>query len=153
MHIPIQVDYGVRALVDLAEHATDGSVRTTEIAKRRGIPEPFLHRVLLTLSKHGLVRSYRGPQGGHTLAKDPSEITMGMVMDYLGGSQTLVNCLDDQGNCGLSPSCAQREIWQTVEEAVQRILDSTSIAYLLERMHAAKGGDGDPARLTPTAAA
>ena len=77
MHIPIQVDYGVRALVDLAEHATDGSVRTTEIAKRRGIPEPFLHRVLLTLSKHGLVRSYRGPQGGHTLAKDPSEITMG----------------------------------------------------------------------------
>ena len=141
MHIPIQVDYGVRALVDLAEHGGGESIRATEIAKRRGIPEPFLQRVLHTLTKHGVTRSSRGPLGGHALAKDPSQISMGMVMDYLGGNQTLVNCLTDVHNCGQSPSCSQMEIWRTVEEAVQTILDSTSIADLVDRIRTAEADE------------
>ena len=131
MHIPIQVDYGVRALIDLAEHAEEGAVRASQIADRQGVPEPFLHRVLLSLSKHGMVRSYRGPRGGHVLAMPASEISMGMVLGYLGGTQTLVNCLDDITFCSQSPGCSQRNIWQTVEEAMVKILDSTSIADLV----------------------
>ena len=135
MHIPIQVDYGVRALVDLAEHQEEGSVHTAEIAGRKGIPEAYLARVLHTLQKSGFVKSQRGPHGGHSLAKAPSEISMDMVMDYLGGTQTLVTCLNDAGNCGQSPSCGQREVWRDVEDAVRNVLDSTSIADLVHRMH------------------
>jgi Rrf2 family protein len=138
MHVPIQVDYGVRALVDLAEREGQGAVRATEIARRRTIPEPYLARVLLTLQKHGLTRSQRGPQGGHSLAKEPSQITMGMVMDYLGGTQVLVNCLDDEGLCAQTPDCGQREVWQEVEEAIHRVLDSTTIANLVERSRKAQ---------------
>ena len=133
MHVPIQVDYGIRALVDLAEHAGEGSVRAGQIAKRMSIPEPYLARVLHTLQKEGLVSSRRGRQGGHTLARDPSEITMGMVMGYLGGTQTLVNCLDDAEQCDLTPSCMQREVWKEVEEAIARVLNSTTIANLTDR--------------------
>lgn len=136
MHIPIQVDYGVRALIDLAEHKGEGSVRASEIAGRKGIPEPYLARVLHTLQRAGFVKSQRGPHGGHTLARDPSEISMGMVMSYLGGTQTLVGCLDDEGWCGQSPSCGQREVWREVEDAIERILDATSIASLVERVRA-----------------
>ena len=134
MHIPIQVDYGVRALVDLAEHQEEGSVHTAEIAGRKGIPEPYLARLLHTLQKSGFVKSQRGPKGGHSLARAPSEISMGMVMDYLGGTQTLVACLDDAGRCGQSPSCGQREVWRDVEEAIHKVLDATSIADLVRRM-------------------
>ncbi len=143
MHIPIQVDYGVRALVDLAEHAGEGPVHTSDIARRKGIPEPYLARLLNILSKHGLVRSFRGPQGGHVLAMDPSEISMGMVMTYLGGSQTPVSCLDEFGVCGQFSSCAQREIWKVVEDAVRAILDATSIANLVERIRASQEAAGE----------
>ena len=136
MHIPIQVDYGVRALVDLAEHSSEGSVRASEIAGRKSIPEPYLARVLLALQRGGVVKSQRGPRGGHSLAKDPAEISMGMVMDYLGGTQTLVNCLEHADLCDQARSCSQRDIWREVEEAVQRILDSTSIADLVSRLKA-----------------
>ncbi len=37
MHIPIKVDYGVRALVDLARNTGDSPVRATEIAARAAI--------------------------------------------------------------------------------------------------------------------
>jgi Rrf2 family protein len=133
MHIPMQVDYGVRALVDLATHQGEGSVRAAEIAGRQGIPEPYLARVLHTLHKRGVTTSQRGPQGGHSLAKEPSQISMSMVMDYLGGPQTLVGCLDDSGTCDQSPACGQRGVWREVEEAIHSVLDRTTIADLVER--------------------
>ncbi|MCI0778544.1 MAG: Rrf2 family transcriptional regulator, partial [Chloroflexi bacterium] len=64
MRIPMKVDYGVRALVDLAQYATPGRlIRTAEIASREAIPEPYLDQVLTTLNKFGFIRSRRGPQG------------------------------------------------------------------------------------------
>ena len=133
MHIPMHVDYGVRALVDLATHEQEGPVRASEIAKRQTIPEPYLAQVLHTMQKKGLTRSQRGPQGGHALAMEPSEISMGMVMTHLGGPQTIIGCLDEAGRCDQSPACGQRGIWRDVEEAIHSVLDSTSIADLVER--------------------
>ena len=133
MHVPMQVDYGVRALVDLAANGGDRSIRAADIARRQGIPELYLAQVLLSLQKRGVTKSQRGPQGGHSLAMDPADITMGTVMRHLGGSQTLVGCLDDSGSCDQSPACGQRSVWREVEQAIQTVLDATSIADLAER--------------------
>jgi len=68
-----EVDYGVRALVDLAQRYGGGSVQTVEVADRQGIPEPYLDQLLATLGECGFIRSRRGPQEGHVLAKAPHE--------------------------------------------------------------------------------
>jgi DNA-binding IscR family transcriptional regulator len=71
---------------------------------------------------------------------------MGMVMEYLGGSQSMVGCFDDQGHCTQSPACGQRSVWLEVELAMRSVLDSKSIADLVERdrregaAHAVLGG-------------
>jgi Rrf2 family protein len=136
MHIPIKVDYGVRALVDLALHQDKRPVRASEIAKRTMIPEQFLAQVLLSLSRHGLVKSQRGPQGGHVLAKDPYDIRLSAIMSTLGVGETPVACLDDINMCIHVPACAQREVWRSVAEAVYQILDSTTIGELAEKTRA-----------------
>ena len=136
MHVPVQVDYGVRALVDLAEHSKQGAVRASEIAGRQTIPEQYLARVLHTLQRNGITRAQRGPTGGHELAKSPNEITMGEVMSTLGTPISLVSCLDDASNCGHSPRCGQRGVWQEAEQAMWRVLNSTTIADLVERTKA-----------------
>ena len=133
MHVPIQVDYGIRALIDLTEHLDEKPVRASDIARRKMIPEPYLARLLLSLQKGGIVISQRGPQGGHSLAKEPSEISMAMVMDRLGGNQTLVGCFDHGGYCGQVGVCPQRGVWQDVEEAMRSVLNATTIADLVER--------------------
>ena len=137
MHVPMQVDYGVRALVELATRREQGLVRAADIAERQGIPEPYLAHVLHSLQRHGLTLAQRGPQGGHGLAVEPGAITMGMVMRYLDGPQSLMSCLDDAGCCDRSPGCGQRNVWLDVEEAMWRVLDSTTIADLVERGAAA----------------
>ena len=138
MQIPKQVDYGVRALVDLAINHKSGLARTSDIAKRQNIPEPYLAQVLLSLQRNGLTEAQRGPLGGHSLKMDPSLITMGMVMRYLDGTQTLIGCLDDTSACCHSAQCGQRNIWRNVEQAIWQVLDSTSISDLTEESKPSK---------------
>ena len=133
MKVPMKVDYGVRALVDLAERYGGGSVQTVDIADRQSIPEPYLDQLLTTLSKFGFIRSHRGPQGGHVLAKAPDEISLGMVMAGLEGTAASLDCITEPTECTLSNICAQREVWKSVEDAVHNLLGSTTIADLANR--------------------
>ena len=136
MHIPVKVDYGVRALVDLAMHRAAAPVRASEIAGRTMIPEPYLAQVLHTLGRAGLVRSQRGRLGGHSLAVEPDDIRLSFVMDCLGPNDNLVPCLEDMNACIHVPVCAQREVWHEVELAVDRVLSSRTIADLVARSYA-----------------
>ena len=132
MHIPVKVDYAVRALVDLSRHSGDSPVHATQVARRMAMPEPYLDHILHTLSKNGFTRTLRGPMGGHTLAMAPEDINLSMVMVAFDETETIVGCLENLDTCTLSDSCAQRGVWQTVEEAVNAILEQTTIADLVK---------------------
>ncbi|MDP6302298.1 MAG: Rrf2 family transcriptional regulator [SAR202 cluster bacterium] len=141
MHIPVKVDYGVRALIDLALHADAQPIRASDIARRTMIPEPFLAQVMHAMGKNGIVRAQRGPQGGHALAMKPEEIRLSMVMDSLGSSENLMACLENTTSCVHVPSCSQREVWESVETAVYEILDTRTIADLVTRSRAMTGDE------------
>ena len=135
MKVPMKVDYGVRALVDLASHYGDRPVQTAEIAARQSIPEAYLDQLLTTMHKSGLIKSRRGPLGGHSLAKDPSEIDLGKVMATLDGSSPVMDCLVEPDECNLSHTCAQRDVWRSLEESMQELLRSTTVADLAYRQN------------------
>ena len=121
MRIPMRVDYGVRALVELAMHFGEGQVQTAEIAYKQGIPEAYLEQLMTTLNKFGLVRSRRGPQGGHSLGMEPSEITLSMVMNTLEGNSSPLDCFTSPSDCVFADSCAQQEVWKSVEDSIQSV--------------------------------
>jgi Rrf2 family protein len=139
MKVPMRVDYGVRALVHLAENYQKGYVHTVEIAQRQSIPEAYLDQLLTAMGRFGLIHSRRGPQGGHVLARDPREINLGMVVDGLEGSPAPLDCMDQPDDCTLVTICAQREVWRSVEDAVHGVLESISIADLTDRQKALEG--------------
>ena len=62
MKIPMRVDYGVRALVELALHYGEGPIQTAEIAAKQGIPEAYLDQLMASLNKFGFVSSRRVPR-------------------------------------------------------------------------------------------
>jgi Rrf2 family protein len=114
-------------------HYGDGPVQTASIAYRQGIPEPYLERLMSTLNKSGFVHSRRGPQGGHLLARAPREINLYDIMQELDGNASPLDCLTLPTDCMFADSCAQKEIWQTVEDSIQRVLESTTLDHLAER--------------------
>ena len=133
MKIPMKVDYGVRALVELAFHYGDGPVQTSVIAYRQGIPEAYLDQLMTSLNKFGFVHSRRGPQGGHALAMDPKDIDLNMVMQRLDSSNSPLDCLINPHDCVFSHTCAQQEVWMTVEASIRDVLSNITVADLAER--------------------
>jgi Rrf2 family protein len=133
MKIPMKVDYGVRALVELAMNYGEGQLQTAEIAYKQGIPEAYLEQLMTTLNKFGFVRSRRGPQGGHILALDPSEINLSMVMTTLEGNSSPLDCFTYPSDCIFADSCAQQEVWKSVEESIKNVLSNITLAHLAQR--------------------
>ena len=129
----MRVDYGVRALVELALHYGEGPVQTADIARSQEIPEAYLDQLMSTLHKYGFVVSRRGPQGGHRLAMDPQDINLHMVMSTLDGNLSPLDCLISPTDCVFSESCAQQEVWKSVEEAVEEVLRNIKISDLVQR--------------------
>ncbi len=133
MKIPMRVDYGVRALVELALHYGDGPVQTAEIAAKQGIPVAYLDQLMASLNKFGFVVSRRGPRGGHMLAMPPRDINLSMVMSRLDANSSPLDCLVNPHDCMLSETCAQQEVWKSVEDAILDLLSNISLADLAER--------------------
>ncbi len=133
MRVSMKADYGMRALIDLAQHYGQGATQTAEIAHRQDIPEPYLDQLLTSLRKAGFIRSRRGPQGGHVLARPPAQISMGEVLQTLEGSLSPLPCLDSPQDCSQSAGCAQRDVWVAVAQATSKILFATTIGALAER--------------------
>ena len=133
MRVSMKVDYGVRAILDLAHHYGEGPIQTAEIAARQAVPEPYLDQLLGILRKSGLIRSRRGPQGGHYLAKEPNQINLGAVVDTLEGVAPPIDCIDGSRECPGASSCTQQDIWRDVDKITHDFLRSTTIGELMAR--------------------
>ena len=129
----MRVDYGVRALVELAQHEPAIPMRTSEIAGRQKIPEAYLEQLLVAMHRGGIIKSRRGPQGGHFLAKEPNQIDLKSVVLALDGNSRPLDCFTQPTDCIHSYSCAQKDVWRTVEDAIDNVLRTTTIADLANR--------------------
>ena len=140
MLVPMKVDYGVRALVYLAQHNSDQFISTSEIARAQHIPEPYLLRICSELQKSGLIDSRRGPQRGHKLAKSSDDISVSDVVNSVEYSLAPVDCVEEPEGCRLSGACSQRELWSDVEKMLLEHLSKVRIGELLSQQMAMAGG-------------
>ena len=126
-------DYGLRAMLDLAERYGQGPVQSESIAKRQDISDAYLDQLLTLLRRAGLVRSVRGPRGGHELVRPAEEITLMEVLTALEGDFLAIGSPDATGAQELPTVRVQRELWQKVRAATEQVLAGTNVQDLLER--------------------
>ena len=80
MRLPGRTDYALRAALELAA-SPDGPVTTDELSHRQDIPTSYLGAILAELRKAGIVHARRGAEGGWTLARAATEISLADVID------------------------------------------------------------------------
>lgn len=141
MKISTKGEYGIRAMIELAKRYGEGYVQSARIAEERAIPENYLYQLLITLRKAGLVRSRRGPKGGHMLARPPDRINLAEVVVALEGPLAPVSCVQDgvYPECAFTESCAVRQVWERLTNVTRIILEETTFESLVETETAATG--------------
>ena len=70
-----------------------------DISGELGVSEFHLSKVMQRLSRHGLVKSTRGPRGGFTLARDSREITLLDVYEAIEGRLDDTACIMEKKSC------------------------------------------------------
>jgi Rrf2 family protein len=129
-------------MLDLALHNNGDCVSIKEISERQAISDKYLEQIITVLNRAGFVRSVRGAQGGYILSKDPKEYTVGSIIRHMEGSLAPVSCLEDEENkCERAANCVTVEVWEKVNQAVNNVLDSITLADLVTRTHEKTGID------------
>ncbi len=141
MKLTTRSRYGTRLILDMALHGRDGPVRIKDVAARQGISLKYLEKLVRELKAAGLVKSRRGPHGGHVLARPLEEITIGAVVRALEGDLELVECGDGEVSCPRLYECLTRDVWIEAARAMHAKLDSFTLADLVRR-GAARAGSG-----------
>lgn len=132
MKISTKGRYALRLMLDLACGDLDQPVPIRNIASRQGISDKYLEQIITALSRAGFVKSSRGAQGGYKLAKDPHELTVGMILRQIEGSLVPVACMEDDPNqCPRAQTCATLDVWKEIDEAVNMVIDRITLADLV----------------------
>jgi Rrf2 family protein len=133
MKLSTRARYGTRALLDIALNGKDRPVLLRDIARRQQISIMYLEHLITPLITAGIIRSIRGARGGVWLARPPHQIKLSEIVLLLEGSLAPVECVDDPNYCPRSASCVTREVWSEMKEAMNSILEATTLQDLVER--------------------
>lgn len=132
MKLSTRARYGVRLMIVLAMNHGQRPVFLKDIAKGENISEKYLSLIMIPLRSAGLVNSIRGANGGYTLAKDPSQISMKEIVDVLEGNFCLVDCVKDPSACPRVPICVSRDVWAMIDGQISETLSGITLDALIK---------------------
>jgi len=137
MRITTWTEYSLIIAIHLAKRGASGSgpVAAREIAEQERLPGDYVEQILLRLRRAGLVESVRGARGGYFLAKEPQRITIRDIMTASEHQTFEMNCEAhpvDAERCAPNSACSIRPVWHALQQRVDDLLDSISVADLMK---------------------
>lgn len=124
-------DYAIRALCYIVKSNKD-KVSVKELVESLKMPRPFLRKVLQELNKKGILRSYKGKNGGFVLATRPEKIYIGKLIEIFQGPIKLQEHTFKKKICPEINSCVLKKKIDAMEKYTISRLNSLSIASLLK---------------------
>ena len=133
MKLSTRARYGMRVMLTLAVHYDRGPMYLKDIAEAEEISEKYLSLLVIPLRQAGLIHSIRGAYGGYSLAKDPSQINLGEIVEVLEGD-SIVDCLKNPSACPRVAGCKSRDIWAYLVEKISEALRSITLEQWLSEL-------------------
>ena len=135
MKISTKGTYALEIAVDLALHSDQEHRESLRnIARRRGLSEKYLERIVKMLGSAGIVSSARGARGGYCLSRDAKDITALEVLEASEGELTPVECLTKETGCGIDcTKCPTRNLWSDMWEIIKKTAGEISIEDIADK--------------------
>lgn len=131
VHFKASVEYGMRAVLYLAEKGSICSSR--EVADEMSIPRDYLIQLAQLLRNAGIVHARPGKNGGYSLAKDASEISMLDIFNALQNDRLRAERKEAEDASDLlqdiTAACS------AVEREMEEYMSSITLQNMIERIH------------------
>jgi Rrf2 family protein len=134
MFISRECDYSVRIIRELA----DGTKKTAEdISTKERISYQFSYKILKKLETSGLVRVYRGVQGGYALTKSVDTITLYDVFTAIEDQVFITACLQSGFACPMNQNghpCTVHKEFMRLQEILMASMKEKTLAQIFSGM-------------------
>ena len=131
VHFKASVEYGMRAVLYLAEKGSICSSR--EVADEMSIPRDYLIQLAQLLRNAGIIHARPGKNGGYSLAKDASEISMLDIFNALQNDRLRSERKEAENASDLlqdiTAACS------AVEREMEEYMSSITLQNMIERIH------------------
>jgi Rrf2 family protein len=128
--------YALQALSILAANYNKGPVLMPFIAEKKKIPLRFLENIMHQLKKEGILKSFRGRQGGYALEIDPGSVNLATVIRKVDGPIAMLSCVSlhfyspcegcDEISCGL------RRVMADARDSILAILEDKTLLDIVD---------------------
>ncbi len=133
MRISTKGRYALRVMIDLAVNDKGEFIALKDISARQNITIKYLEQIVTVLNKAGFLRSMRGNNGGHRLARAPKDYVVGDILRVMEGNLSPVECAakESGGECPLSDNCVTLSFWQGLDKVVNDYVDKFTLEDLV----------------------
>jgi len=130
MHLSRESEYGLKAMIYLAQQPPATVLTLHQIAEAEELPAGFLAKTFQKLVRHGLVQSFRGRQRGYRLAREASQISLRELLEAIEGPDLFQRCVFWGRRCGETSPCVLHAGWRGIKPSLTEFLEVTSLASL-----------------------
>ena len=125
--------YGLRVMIDLAEHRNERLVPLKDISKRQDISKKYLEIIVRKLVEEKLVSGVSGKGGGYKLCREPEEYTVGEIIELLEGTLAPVACLEcGAAFCQREAICKTLPMWKEFNGLIHDFFYGKTLADLTD---------------------
>ena len=124
--------YAIRIMLELSSHSKDDRVSLAELSRNQEISLKYAEAIVASLVKSGLLEGQRGKNGGYSLVKSPSEISIGEILQITEDSLAPVACMDCiPNNCPKKKKCRTLPMWENLGKMISDYLYGISLEDLM----------------------
>lgn len=136
-------DYGFRIVLFLSRQGIGVRTEAQQISEHENIPERFLFKIMRKLTKTGIVKSYRGANGGFTVGRAPEDITLLILVEAIEGPICVNVCFKGANHCNKSftKHCVVHQELAKLRQDITARLSNIDFKSLLEKENTLKEGD------------
>lgn len=128
-----KAEYGLIAIRHIAAKSHGDVVTAKEIAEEYGVPYELLSKVLQKLTRSGLIVSTQGMRGGYSLAKNPNDISVSMIINAIEGtSPAIAQCMTEgPHSCDVFSVCTIKSPLSKVQANIENAFSSMTLAQIV----------------------
>ncbi len=125
MRVSGRIDFAIRAAVELASR--EGTVPLEDIARAQNLPTEYVRSAMRDLRRAGIVASKRGHDGGYSLNRDPSQVTLADIIRAVDGPLTEVRGERPDHVNYTGVATPLRDVWLALRANERLILEAVSV--------------------------
>ncbi|MCC6725439.1 MAG: Rrf2 family transcriptional regulator [Saprospiraceae bacterium] len=124
--------YAIRAVIYMTEQKESlKNIGVKEMADSLQVPQQFLAKILQQLSKHNLISSVKGPNGGFYISEANGKVTLLDIVECIDGKAALSSCILGMPKCDSEHPCPLHHHFYGSREGLKTTLSSCEIGEML----------------------